>query len=77
MSNETVFLMSAENPNGAKLEEILGVIVSDLKVKNVKLNPEDGVDKLIMNNNSVIIGMLENSIELQNQTMAIIEKGHN
>ncbi len=72
MTTETTFLKSKANPSGVNLEDILQTIADDLKIKNAALDPEDGESKLVMNNNTVIIQMLENSIEIQNRSLDIM-----
>lgn len=69
----TKILLSADTPNGAKLETLLTDIVKDLEFKNTKLNPMDSVERLVMNNNTVVIQSLKNCIDVQNATMGIIE----
>lgn len=64
--NTTQILLSQDTPNGAKLEELLDDVVKDLEFKNSKLNPHVGIDRLVMNNNTVIIQSLKSCIDIHN-----------
>ena len=70
----TKLLLSENTPNGAKLEELLDDVIKDLEFKNAKLNPSDSIDRLIMNNNTVVIQSLKSCIDVQVATMGIIEE---
>lgn len=67
MSN---LLMSKENPNGWKLEELLAQIHRELGEKNqLLLNDDCKVSEMIQLNNHEIMYNLMDSIHLQNDTM--------
>lgn len=74
--DSTKILLSTGTPNGAKLEELLDDVVKDLEFKNSKLDPSDSIDRLVMNNNSVVIQSLKSCIDIQTATMGIIEEGY-
>ncbi len=75
-------LMSDENPEGRKLEELLQDIMDDLNLKNAKLEtiPEDQLSKedalrISMNNGKILI-MLERAKTYQEDSMnEIIRRG--
>lgn len=66
----THLLMSFENPNGAKLEELLEIIVDDLKLKTEAIRGDDCPKSIdIIRRNDAIIQRLEESRELQLETL--------
>lgn len=72
--DSTKILMSVGTPSGAKLEELLADIKKDLEFKNSKLDTDNTVDRLIANNNTIIIQSLQNCIDVQMDTMDIVHE---
>lgn len=67
MSN---LLMSKNNPNGWKLEELLKVIQIELNGKTQMISHDTcEVSKVIQENNNKIVGLLEHCIMIQNESM--------
>tara|TARA_Y100001963_G_C6770659_1_gene444699 strand:+ start:415 stop:672 length:258 start_codon:yes stop_codon:yes gene_type:complete len=67
-------LIAQDNPDGAKLEELLADVVEDLKLKNERIVHDTcPVSIRIQANNSDIIKMLETCITLQNQSLAALD----
>lgn len=66
-------LMSAENPKGAKLEEILEEIAVELEAKNKKLEDDFQPCSIhVSNNNLSIISHLRKCVAIQNNSMAVL-----
>lgn len=64
-------LMSAENPEGAKLEEILDQIADELKAKNAKLEGDFSPCSVhVANNNLSIISALRKCVAIQEDSIA-------
>lgn len=72
---KTSILMSYENPTGYKLEELADALIKDMEIKTAKIDPNEGeVDQLVLNNNVLIIGALENIRDLQNESIAAMQQ---
>lgn len=70
-------LMSAENPNGWKLEELLEVIAEELATKTERLNPDDcPVNPDIIRNNHFIYTHLMDCASIQKHTMKLIDNNN-
>lgn len=75
-NKKTTILMSAENPTGFKLEELLAAIVTDLHTKNEIMENEDScteAERIIRANNLKIIDKLERATSTQLNTMAYLK----
>lgn len=62
-------LMSVDNPDGAKLEELLSQVQVDLREKNAKLTGECPVNEHIRSNNLAILALLEKAESIQRDTL--------
>lgn len=70
----TKLLMSKENPNGWKLEELLGKIRRELIEKNKLIQDDEcQVSKIIQSNNKEIINSLADCIIMQNHSMEALD----
>lgn len=68
-------LMSRENPNGYKLEDLLREIRLEVEAKNAKLGGDDSAAaQRVRVNNGLIIAKLIGAEELQRDTMAVLEQ---
>lgn len=70
-------LMSRENPNGYKLEELLEMISDDLKVKTALIQDSDDTCPAIppiINNNRAIVKLLAQAKNLQIDSMRELDK---
>lgn len=72
----TKILMSAENPNGYKLEELMGLLISDMLIKTGKIAENtDELSGFIMRNNLNIIHHLARVRDTQMESLkALSEK---
>ena len=72
-------LMSAENPTGAKLEDLLQEVIGEImgKSRRVRLAAPGTharfVGQSVLNNNDQIIGLLQQAIAVQRQTLAHLD----
>jgi hypothetical protein len=66
-------LMSVENPNGYKLEELLVQIRGELVEKSKRLSNDCPINTLIRYNNGEIIAMLKLAETYQRDTMAALD----
>lgn len=74
MNKQTPLLMSSENPNGWKLEELLGQLNEEILDKCKKIEGEKRpVAKQVLQNNRHIMQMLRDAATLQRQSMAFLE----
>ena len=69
-------LMSRDNPDGHKLEELLGEMISDLTIKTERLEGESSHEQapLIIGRNRRIIDLLAQAKRLQERSMAILDR---
>ncbi|MBF84440.1 MAG: hypothetical protein CL489_08190 [Acidobacteria bacterium] len=67
-------LMSRDNHNGWKLEELLQTIIDDLNHKNSLIEHDEcEVSKNVQLNNNRIIELLKYSIGVQNNTLDLLD----
>lgn len=66
-------LMSADNPEGYKLEDLLAQLQRELRAKTGKLTGECPVNTTIRENNAAIIALLERAESFQRDTMHSLE----
>jgi hypothetical protein len=66
-------LMSVDNPDGHKLEELLSRVQHELRDKNSKLMGDCPINAPIRANNLAIISLLETAESLQRNTMNQLE----
>jgi hypothetical protein len=66
-------LMSVDNPEGHKLEELLSRLQQELKDKTAKLSDACPINAHIRINNLAIIALLESAEEMQRDTMNRLE----
>jgi hypothetical protein len=80
---KTPILMSRDNPDGAKLEELLDQLIAELNAKNNLLfettpsaigTPRVNVISRAVGNNNAILQMLRGCASLQRDTMAAFEQ---
>lgn len=67
-------LMSVDNPDGHKLEDLLSQLQQELKTKTSNLTGDCPVNSHIRANNIAIVAMLERAEELQRDTMKRLEE---
>ena len=69
------FLVTDDNPDGYKLEDILTAIRNDIVQRAAKIM-DDGRPEatVVMNNNIKILGFLSESIELATNSSEILDK---
>jgi hypothetical protein len=68
-------LMSKENPNGYKLEQLLEQLAQELMIKNENIAHDNGeVSQFVRGNNLEIIRNLTRSKQLQDQSYKMLEK---
>lgn len=73
MSNDQHILMSADNPNGAKLEELLVVLQQEVMAKTVKIMGDPRKEaKAVVQNNLKIIELLKEAEVAQRTSMNIL-----
>lgn len=73
MSNTTPILMSKENPNGWKLEDLLCQVRKELLVKTEKITgDESAVSMKVQCNNLSIMRHLFNAEALQRESIAVL-----
>lgn len=71
----TKILMSAETPNGFKLEELLLDVIADLRTKNRKLAGDTSdISRIIVENNHGAINHLVEALNLQRDTLARLDE---
>ena len=67
-------LMSRDNPDGWKLEELLGTIRRELVEKNKLIQDDEcQVSKIVQSNNREIINSLADCIIMQNHSMEALD----
>lgn len=68
-------LMSVDNPDGYKLEELLELIVQDINLKTKRIEDEvGGIAAIVRVNNNAIVRKLQDAIVLQKRTMAALDE---
>lgn len=73
MSNATPILMSAENPNGWKLEDLLAQLRKELLIKTEKITGDSSVLSLkVQCNNLSILRHLHTAESLQRDSYALL-----
>ena len=71
----TKFLVTDENPDGFRLEEILTAIRNDMILRAAKIMGDGRPEATaVMNNNIKILGLLSESIELATNSSVILDK---
>lgn len=69
------FLVTDDNPNGYKLEDILTAIRNEIMNRATKIMEDQRPEALaVMNNNIRILGYLAESIELARNSTDILDK---
>ena len=70
----TPLLMSPENPDGWKLEELFDRLIAEIEVKCTKISGDPReVARQVLENNRNIIGMLRLCATTQRQSMAALD----
>jgi len=73
MSNTTPILMSADNPTGWKLEELLAQVRKELLVKTEKITGDESTESMkVQCNNLSILRQLFNAEALQRESIAVL-----
>lgn len=71
----TNFLVTDENPQGYRLEDILTAIRNDIIVRASKIKEDRRPEAMaVMNNNIKILGFLSESVELAQNSSEILDK---
>jgi hypothetical protein len=75
-SNEkTTFLVTEENPDGWKMEDILMVIQNDMFRRTHKIVGDNRAEaRTVLNNNIEILGLLSQCIERATESTQILER---
>jgi UDP-N-acetylmuramyl tripeptide synthase len=71
----THFLVTAENPKGYKLEDILAMIRKDILTRTLKIADDERAEaKLVMKNNMKILGLVSEAITLAEDSTHILNR---
>ncbi len=71
----TKFLLTDENPEGYRLEDILTAIRNDIIVRASKIKEDRRPEAMAVMNNSIkILGLLAESIDLAQNSSEILDK---
>jgi len=71
----THFLVTAENPKGYKLEDILSMVRKDILTRTLKIADDQRAEaKHVMQNNMKILGLLSEAILLAEDSSQILNK---
>ena len=66
-------LMGADNPDGAKLEELLARLIEEIDAKTKKIAGDDRLQAgIVRHNNDLIVQYLHVAISLQNLSMGVL-----
>ncbi len=69
------FLVTDENPDGYKLEEILGAIRNEIINRATKIMDDKRPEaQVVLNNNITILSLLAQSIELAEDSSRVLDK---
>ena len=69
------FLITDDNPDGYKLEDILTAIRNDIVQRAAKIMADSRPEAtFVMNNNIKILGLLSESIELAKSSTEVLDK---
>ena len=73
----THFLVTEENPNGSKLEDVLKMVRSDIVRRQVKIiDDERLVAQKVIKNNMHILNMLTDCIALAEESTKILDQAY-
>ena len=71
----TRFLVSDENPDGHRLEDILNAIRKDILNRSLKISQDTRAEALhVMNNNMKVLGLLSEAMALAEDSTRILDK---
>jgi hypothetical protein len=71
----THFLVTAENPKGYRLEDIMSMIRKDIITRTLKIADDQRAEaKHVMNNNMKILGLLSEAITLAEESTQILNR---
>lgn len=74
-SKKTTFLVTDENPDGWKIEDILMTIQTDIFRRTQKIVGDSREEaRAVMNNNIEILGMLSRCIEKATESTQILDR---
>ena len=74
-SDKTTFLVTEENPEGWKIEDILMVIQNDMFRRTQKIVGDNRPEaREVLNNNIEILGMLSKCIERATESTQVLDK---
>lgn len=71
----THFLITEENPDGYKLEDILKIIRKDIFLRTTKIMEDDRPEaQVVLDNNVRILGLLSQAIAAAEDSTTILQK---
>ena len=71
----THFLVTAENPKGHKLEDILSMIRKDILTRTLKIADDPRAEaRHVMQNNMKILGLISEAITLAEESSTVLNK---
>jgi len=71
----THFLVTAENPQGHKLESILAMIRKDILTRTLKIADDERAEaKHVMDNNMKILGLISEAIRLAEDSTQVLNR---
>lgn len=74
-SEKTTFLVTEENPEGWKIEEILMVIQNDMFRRTQKIVGDNRPEaRTVLNNNIEILGLLSKCIDRATESTQVLDK---
>ncbi|HAH08835.1 MAG TPA: histidine kinase [Alphaproteobacteria bacterium] len=73
----THFLSSDSNPNGYRLEDILGAVRRDLILRSVKIADDQRVEaRSVLDNNIRILQLLSEAMHLAERSTHVLDKAY-
>lgn len=71
----THFLITDENPDGYKLEDMLRIIRKDIFLRTTKIMEDERSEaQIVMDNNIKILGLLSDAIATAEKSTSILQK---